>query len=421
MIALGGAIGTGLFLGSTLAVRIAGPAVVISYLLGAIVAWLMTRAVGHLTVKHPTAGSFGVHAEIYLGELAGFTVKWSYWFAITISIGGEAIAIGLYTQHWLPNLPLWVPVLLFSAGLVAVNAMHVGAFGSFEYWFAMIKVVAIILFILLGVAILLGAVPAEVPGAAGYQPFAPMGWGAILLVLPVVMFSYLGTEVVAMTSGEAQDPERSIPRALRTTVLRLILFYVLSMALLFALMPWRDIGPERSPFVLVFDIIGIPGAATIMNLVVMTAALSSMNTNLYITSRMLFSLSRAGDAPAVFGRLGSAGTPRAALFASAVGMLIAAVLAKYMPGDAFVIFFGVSIFGGLYCWAMIFLTHIAFSKARDGTAALSSAAGFVAMVVIIGITWWVPGMRVTLLSGLPWLVLLTVAWAINRVRKQQPE
>ena len=421
MIALGGAIGTGLFLGSTLSIRIAGPAVILAYGAGAIIALLMTLAIGQLTVRHPTAGSFGVHAQIYLGSWAGFAVKWSYWFAITISIGGEAIATGIYAQHWFPSLPLWIPVVLFSVALVAVNAMHVGAFGSFEYWFAMIKVVAIVLFILFGAAILLGFRDADVPRATGYQPLAPMGWGAVLLSLPVVMFSYLGTEIIAITSGEAKDPARAIPRALRHTVVRLILFYVLSIGLLLALMPWREITPERSPFVRVFQIIGIPGAASLMNVVVLTAALSSMNTNLYITSRMLFSLARNGHAPAAFGQLGARGTPRAALFASAAGMALAAVLSKLIPGDAFVFFFGVSIFGGLFVWAMIFLTHLRYQSLQADRSMqwftdyapwriAASAAGFVLMLGVIAITWWVPGMRVTLVSGIPFLVLLSVAW-----------
>jgi L-asparagine transporter-like permease len=445
MIALGGAIGTGLFLGTTLSVGIAGPAVVVTYILGALIAWLMTLALGQLAARHPTAGSFGVHAEIYQGPWAGFTVRWTYWFCQTVAIGGEVVASGIYVQHWLPQLPLWVPVVLLSAGLVAVNAMHVGAFGRFEYWFAMIKVTAIVLFILFGLAILTGLRPADVPGASGYAPMAPMGWGAAWLALPVVMFSYLGTEIVAVTAGEAKDPERAIPRALRTTVVRLILFYVVSMALLMALVPWRQISPERSPFVLVFETIGVPGAASAMNFVVLTAALSAINTDIYLTSRMLFSLARSGDAPTLFGRLGRRGTPLAALLASAAGMAAASVLSKVMPGDAFKFLFGVSIFGGLYVWGMIFLTHLRYQTGgrrqaavdgrrqaaggrEDAPAAsvtalsgefaawrrIASAVGLVLMIAIIATTWWVPFMRVALLSGIPWLVLLTIAWRFSR-------
>jgi L-asparagine transporter-like permease len=437
MIAIGGAIGTGLFLGSTISIRLAGPAVVAVYLAGAVIAYLMTLALTQMAVAHPTAGSFGVHAELYQGRWAGYTVRWTYWFCQVIAIGGEVVASGIYAQFWLPGVPLWVLVVLFSGALVAVNAMHVGAFGSFEYWFAMIKVVAIALFILFGLLIVTGVSPADVPGAAGYRPFAPEGLRGAWLALPVVMFSYLGTEIVAVTSGEARDPERAIPRAMRATVGRLILFYVAAMALLMALVPWREVGTDKSPFVRVFEMVGVPAAASVMNFVVLTAALSSINTNLYLTSRMLFSLARAGDAPALFGRLGSRGTPLAALLASTAGMGVAAVAAKLIPGDAFVFLFGLAIFGGLYVWAQIFLTHLHYLKRQyavsrgvvssvspDGIPGVArwrmaaSAAGFLLMLFVIVTTWWVPGMRVTLLSGVPWLLVLTLTMWIAGSRRR---
>jgi L-asparagine transporter-like permease len=416
MIAIGGAIGTGLFLGSSLSIRIAGPAVVVTYVLGAVVAFLMTRALGQLAVRHPTAGSFGVHAEIYQGSWAGFAVRLTYWMTQVIAIGGEVVACGIYARLWFPQLPLWVPVVAFSLVLVVVNALHVGAFGRFEYWFAMIKVVAIGLFILFGLALLTGLHPAAVPGAAGYRPFAPQGLGAIWLALPVVMFSYLGTEIVAVTAGEARDPERVIPGALRATVVRLILFYVLSMALLIALIPWREVGTDRSPFVRVFEMIGIGSAAALMNFVVLTAALSSINTNLYLTSRMLFSLARAGQAPPIFGRLSRRGAPFLALLASTAGMALAAVVAKVAPGDAFVFLFGVSIFGGLFVWAEIFVTHLLFLRQQGAPLWrwLGSLIGLVLMVAIIATTWWTPGLRVTLKAGAIWLLLVTAIWAARR-------
>lgn len=421
MIAIGGAIGTGLFLGSTISIRLAGPAVVISYLLGAVITLLMSLALGQMAVAHPTAGSFGVHAEIYQGSWAGYTVRWSYWLAQVIAIGGEVVASGIYARLWMPGVPLWVFVVLFSAALVAVNAMHVGAFGAFEYWFAMIKVAAIVLFIVLGLAIVTGLSPADVPGAAGYANFAPHGGTGIWLGVVMAMFSFLGTEIVAVTAGEAKDPERAVPRALRATVLRLVLFYVVSMALLMALMRWEEIGPDRSPFVRVFEMIGIPSAAAVMNFVVLTAALSSINTNLYLGARMLFSLARAGYAPAAFGRLARTGAPRAALLASTAGMGLAAVASKVMPGGAFVLLIGLAIFGGLYNWAQIFATHLCFlhSRGRAGARAqawrfAASALGLAALVAVMITTWWVPGFRVTLMGGIPWLLLLTLTWRLSR-------
>ncbi|HXY70221.1 MAG TPA: amino acid permease [Gemmatimonadales bacterium] len=426
MIAVGGAIGTGLFLGSGISIRLAGPAVVVSYLIGAVVAWLMTLALGQMAVRHPAAGSFGVHAEIYQGPWAGYTVRWSYWLAQTIAVGEEVIAAGIYARLWFPGVPLWVFVAAFSVGIVAANAMHVGAFGAFEYWFAMIKVVAIVLFVVFGAALLLGARPAAVPGAAGYADFAPYGARGVWLAVVMVMFSYLGTEIVAVTAGEARDPARAIPRALRLTVIRLILFYVASMALLMALIPWRQIGLTRSPFVLVFEMVGVPGAATLMNVVVLTAALSSINVDLYLTTRMLFSLSRGGWAPAAFGRLSRRRTPLNALWACTGGMALAVVAAALAPQHAFVLLVGVAIFGGLYVWAQIFATHLVFlrrTRPDDGTAGAgapwsrwrtaASAAGLAFMLAILVTTWWVPGFRVTLLCGVPGLAALTVAWKLQ--------
>jgi len=424
MIAIGGAIGTGLFLGSGISIGLAGPAVVVSYALGAVVAYLMTLALAQMAARHPAAGSFGVHAEIYQGPWAGYTVRWSYWLAQTIAVGEEVIASGIYARLWFPDVPLWVFVLVFSAAIVVVNALHVGAFGAFEYWFAMIKVVAILLFILFGAALLAGFRHAAVPRAAGYVPFAPHGLKGVWLAVVMVLFSYLGTEIVAVTSGEAKDPERAVPRALKATLGRLILFYVASIALLIGLVPWREIGLAKSPFVQVFEMAGIPGAAAIMNLVVLTAALSSINADLYLTTRMLFSLSRGGYAPAAFGRLSRRGTPLWALAACTAGMALAVVAAKLIPQQAFVVLVGIAIFGGLYAWGQIFLTHLFFlKKTHGGTGArthgvawrsAASALGLAFMVAILVTTWWVPGFRVTLLSGIPWLAFLTVTWRMSR-------
>ena len=448
MIAIGGAIGTGLFLGSGISIALAGPAVVVSYLIGAVVAFLMTLALGQMAVRHPTAGSFGVHAEIYQGPWAGYTVRWSYWLAQTIAVGEEVIASGIYARLWFPDVPLWVFVATFSAAIVAVNAMHVGAFGAFEYWFAMIKVVAIVLFIMFGAALLAGFRHVAVPGAAGYVPFAPHGVAGVWLAVVMVMFSYLGTEIVAVTSGEAKDPERAVPRALKATIGRLILFYVASMALLMGLVPWRQIGLAKSPFVQVFEMAGIPGAAGIMNLVVLTAALSSINADLYLTTRMLFSLARGGHAPAAFGRLSRRGTPLYALAACTAGMALAVVAAKVIPQHAFVVLVGIAIFGGLYAWAQIFLTHLFFLEKTAGTGARAhggtessesrrfpvplclrasvphavrwrysaSALGLAFMVAVMVTTWWVPGFRVTLLCGIPWLLFLTVVRRLSPSR-----
>ncbi|MGH9580600.1 MAG: amino acid permease, partial [Terriglobales bacterium] len=334
MIAIGGAIGTGLFLGSALAVRLAGPAVILTYMLGAGVALLLMGALAEMAVAHPTAGSFGVYAEIYVSRWAGFVMRYTYWAAQSIAIGGEAVAVAIYCQWWFPNSPQWVWVVGFSFALLWVNARSVGNFGEFEYWFSMIKVVAIVLFILFGIGVLGGFGSAPAIGLVNFTAhggFFPLGLQGAWMALVFVIFSYIGTEVVAVTAGEARDPQVAVPRAMRSMVVRLIIFYLGAIIVLVGVVPWNQIEPgasiTASPFVRVFALTGIPAAAHLVNFVVLTAALSSMNCNLYLATRMLFSLSRGGYAPASFGAVSAKGTPVNALGISAVGLLIAAYFA----------------------------------------------------------------------------------------------
>jgi amino acid transporter, AAT family len=229
MIAIGGAIGTGLFLGSSLAVRTAGPAVLVSYLIGAVIALLFMGALSEMAVAHPSPGSFGVYAEMYVNPWAGFVVRYSYWAAQCIAIGGEAVAIAIYCQWWFPQTPQWVWVLAFSAALLFVNARSVGSFGGVEYWLAMIKVVAIVLFIGFGLALLAGigrSSPIGLSNLTVHGGFVPHGWPAVWMAMVFVIFSFIGTEVVAVTAGEARDPARAVPRAMRQVVARLIVFYL---------------------------------------------------------------------------------------------------------------------------------------------------------------------------------------------------
>lgn len=421
MIALGGAIGTGLFLGSALAVRVAGPGVIVSYLIGAFIALLLMLGLQEMAVAHPTAGSFGVYAEVYVNRWAGFAVRYTYWAAQCLAIGGEATAIAIYCQWWFPNSPKWAWILGFTCGLLYVNARSVGSFGSFEYWFSMIKVAAIVLFIVFGAALMAGIGPQPAIGFSNltaHGGFLPMGWRGVWMALVFVIFGYLGTEVVAVTAGEAKDPSVVIPRALRSMAARLTLFYVGAIVVLLCIVPWNRIQPgsdvRASPFVKVFQVIGVPAAAHIVNFVVITAAASSMNCNLYIVSRMLFSLARGGYAPAALGQLSPRGTPVRALFASAVGLALAIVTAILYPDNAFVYLLGISLFGGLFAWLMIFVTHVFFRRVRQGRFPYGSALGAAAIAGIMASTWWVEGMRVTLIAGLPWLGMVTAAYFLTK-------
>ncbi|HXB72154.1 MAG TPA: amino acid permease [Candidatus Acidoferrales bacterium] len=432
MIAIGGAIGTGLFLGSSLAVNLAGNGVIFSYMIGAMIALLFMGALSEMAVAHPTAGSFGVYAELYLNPWAGFVIRYTYWAVQCIAIGGEAVAISIYCQFWFPHTPQWLWTAAFSIALLYVNARSVSSFGSFEYWFAMIKVVAIVVFIAFGLALLVGLGPVPAIGLANFTGnggMLPKGIHGVWMAMVFVIFSYIGTEVVAVTAGEARDPERAVPKAMRSMVGRLIVFYLGAIAVLVAIVPWNQIQPgahlTASPFVRVFQLTGIPAAAHVINFVVVTAAASSMNCNLYLTSRMMFSLSRGGYAPAMFGQVSRRGVPVNALLISGAGLATAILVAMLAPDSAFVYLFGVSLFGGLFVWLMVFITHLAFRPKWDALGLprlpvrmigypFTSLLGAALLVAILITTWWVEGMRITLIAGIPWLGLITAAYFLVR-------
>jgi AAT family amino acid transporter len=436
MIAIGGAIGTGLFLGSSLALRLAGPGIILSYVLGAFIALLLMGVLSEMAVAHPTAGSFGVYAEIYINPWAGFVIRYTYWACQCVAIGGEAVAISIFCQWWLPASPKWVWIVGFSVALLWINARSVSSFGAFEYWFSMIKVVAIVLFVGFGLALIFGWGPAPALGLSNLTAnggFLPHGLKGVWMAMVFVIFSYIGTEVIAVTAGEAANPRQAIPRAMRSMVGRLSLFYIGSIFVLVAILPWDQIQPgadvTASPFVRVFHTMGIPAAAHIVNFVVLTAAASGMNCNLYVVSRMMFSLSRGGYAPKIFGMVSKRGTPVYALLVSACGLAGATIVALVWPEGAYVYLFGVSLFGGLFVWMMVFVTHLFFRPRWEAQNhpplpvrmigyPYTSLLGAVLLLALVITTWWVAGMRITMIAGIPWLLLVSAAYFLV-ARKQR--
>jgi AAT family amino acid transporter len=429
MIGLGGAIGTGLFMGSGLAVGYAGPAVIVSYALAGFVALVMVFSLSEMAVVHPSAGSFGTYAETYLNPWAGFVVRYTYWIAEAIAVGGEAVAAGLYMQYWFPQVPVWMWALGLCLVLLYFNSRSVGNFGTLESWLALIKVVAIVLFIILGLGSILGiGHPAvglrnltELPGG-----FLPKGVAGLWMAVTVGIFSFNGIEVIAVTSGETRNPEVAIPAALRTMLLRLFLFYVLAITVIVAIIPWTETGVKvvaRSPFVTVFQHSGIRDAAGVMNFVVISAALSSMNTNVYLCSRMLFSLSRGGHAPRLLGSLSEQGSPVPAILVSGVFVLIAAAASAFTP-DAYADLFGVALFAAILVWIIILASHLSFRR-RRGAAPLPVRMPFfpwmqyagLAMLVAILVTMGLdPILRVSWVYGVPWVALVSVAYFVRRGR-----
>jgi len=411
MVAVGGSIGTGLLLGSGAAVRIAGPAVVLTYVLGALIAWTVTRALGEMARAHPAAGSFGVYAELYLNPWAGFVARYGYWFAVVIAVAAELIASATYAAFWFPRVPAIVWVVGFALVLLAINLRQVGDFGRFEYWFAMVKVATIVLFVVVGAAFLGGGrVPAQYTASGG---LFPNGTLAPMRAISFALFSFLGIEMVAISSGEARS-SGEISRATRITFALLTFIYVGAIAVLVGVMPWQAAGVRQSPFVTVFEVAGIPAASTLMNVVVLTAALSSANANLYVAARMLFSLSRGGYAPAALGRLTAAGSPRSAVAWSATGMLFAVAAQTFTPESAYLYIIGASLFGGMLAWWVALAAHVRFRG--SARAAAVSIAGFVMLTVAIASTWWVDESRITVVSGGPYLLVLTAAYWIAKSR-----
>jgi amino acid transporter, AAT family len=423
MMTMGGAIGVGLFLGSSLSIRLAGPGVILSYLFGAVLALIVAYSIAEMAVMHPVAGSFGVYAQTYLNEWSGFAVRVTYAFVQIIAIGAEVTAVAIYCAVWFPTVPQWLIVVVVSVGLLAINTMQVGSFAEFEYWFAIVKVVAIAAFVLTGFGLIVGLGPAKPIGLSNltnHGGLLPHGMRGVWLAMSLTLTSYMGIEIIGVTAGEAHQPAKTIPHAMRIVIVRLILCYVLSITVMLAMTPWDKMssGLTGSPFVFAFRSAGIPYAAGIMNLVVIAAALSSANTNIYLTSRTLFSLSRDGYLPQALGRLGHNGVPYLALLLSTVGMVAAILLAIFAPNHAFLSLYGIAVAGMFFVWIVILLAHLSFRKVLGPAriAALpirlpfspyAQIVGLAALVAIASSTFFVESLWHTVPDFLLFLLLIT--------------
>lgn len=428
MVGVGGSIGTGLLLGSGAAVQIAGPAVILSFLAAALISWTVTVAMGEMASVHPAAGSFGVYAELYLNHWVSFISRYAYWVAIAIAIGGEMVAAATYMHLWLPQVHAVAWVIVFAALLLGVNLRKVGDYGTFEYWFAMVKLVTIVAFVLLGGALLISHHVA--PQYLAHGGFFPNGRTAPMKAMSFALFTFAGIEMVAISSGESRNV-REIPRAVRIAFGLLTFVYLGAIVVLVGVMPWNGAGVSESPFVTVFRHVGMPAAGHMMNFVVLTAALSGANASLYADSRTLFSLARGGYAPAAMGKLTTSGAPLPALLLSSFGIVVALVMEKWASRDAFVYLLGAALFGAMLAWLVALASHVRFRGQLTDSAlaalpmqspggAATSVAGVAAIVVSLIATWWYS--RVTVISGVVYLLVLTAAYLLMRpsVRAQAP-
>ena len=354
MIALGGAIGTGLFYGSASTIKLAGPSVMLAYLTGGVVIFLIMRMLGEMAVEEPVSGSFSHYATKYWGAFPGFLSGWNYWFNYVIVSMAELSVIGIYMNYWLPDLPQWISALVVLAFITALNLVAVRAYGEMEFWLAIVKVALIFS--------RPGSFPVNFSSLWAHGGFFPNGVWGMMLSISVVMFSFGGIELIGITAGEAADPGRSIPRAINQVIWRILIFYVGAMTVLMALWPWDEVGMEASPFVQIFSNVGIPAAAHILNFVVLTAAISVYNSAIYSNSRMLYGLAVGGDAPKGLKNLSQRGVPVVGILISS-GVTLLAVLLNYLfPGRVFMLFLSIAMASVIISWGTIIITHLKFRR-----------------------------------------------------------
>ncbi|MEV7164787.1 amino acid permease [Streptomyces microflavus] len=400
MLGLGGVIGAGLFVGSGAGIAVAGPAIVVSYLIAGTLAMLVMRMLGEMSAAMPASGSFSVHAERALGRWAGFSVGWLYWFLLVVVLAVEATAAAQIAHGWVPAVEPWAWVLLFMVVFTAANLTAVKNFGEFEFWFAALKVGAIVVFLGLGVLAVLGWLPDTDPvgmtNLTGQGGFLPNGWGGVVSGVLTVVFAFGGLEVVTIAAAETDDPARAVGRAVRSAVVRILFFYVGSMLVIVTVLPWTAQQAGLSPYVKVLDTIGVPSAAQIMNIVVFVALLSALNANLYGSSRMVFSLAERGEAPRALlkvsgGSQGKAGgVPRRAVLASVAFGFVSVLLNLLWPDTVFLYMLNSVGAVLLFVWALI-----AASQLRLRARLEQEAPGALALRM-----WWFPYLTWLTLTGL---------------------
>lgn len=429
-LALGSAIGTGLFYGSATAIKMAGPSVLLAYIVAGIAIYIVMRALGEMAVHNPVSGSFSHYASQYIGPLAGFTTGWTYVFEMVIVAIADVTAFGIYMGFWYPDVPRWIWILSLIMFLGAINLIHVKVFGELEFWLSIVKVSAIVAMILGGLGLMFYGFHADhssvVPGIQNlwiYEGFMPHGIAGLVACLSVVVFAFGGIEIIGITAGESQDPKTTLPKAINAVPVRFLLFYVLTIFVLMSIFPWNQIGSQGSPFVQIFENLGIKSAANILNIVVVTAAISAINSDVFGAGRMLYGMANRGQAPRIFQKLSRNGVPWMTVVVMAGVLLIGVVLNYLIPENVFVIIASIATFATVWVWLMILLSQVAMRR-KLSTAEIKAldfpvwgwpyapafAIGF--MVFILVMMGYFPDSRPAIYVGITWLALLTIAYRI---------
>lgn len=395
--------------------------------------FFMMRALGELLMYKPITGSFTHFAETFIAPWAGFITGWTYWFCWIVTGIAEITAVGMYVQFWVPELPQWIPALICVAVLFLINIATVKAFGEMEFWFAIIKVVTIIALIIIGILLVFAGFQSHGAHASftnlwQHGGFFPNGSKGFLLAFEMAIFSFVGIELVGVTAGEAEDPSKTLPKAINQIPLRILLFYVGALFVIMSIYPWNRLNPDASPFVRVFADIGLPAAAGIINFVVLTSAASSCNSGIFSTSRMLYSLAEDGKAPKMFKKLNKRNVPAPALLGSTIMLLIGVVLNYFMKStQVFTLVTSISSICFVWVWGVIMVAHLRFRKNMPEEAAKISfklpfapvinwivLLFFVFVLVVLGIA---KDTRVALFVTPVWFILLVIAYGLTRKKK----
>lgn len=432
MIAIGGAIGVGLFLGAGANIAKAGPSLIIMYALAGVIIFFIMRALGELLLYRPVSGSFAEYSREFLGPFFGYFTGWTYWLMWIVTGMAELTAAAIYVHYWFPQIPQWVTALVFLVVLFGANLISVKLFGEIEFWFSMVKVTAIIGMIVIGLGVITFGFSAAGDTAAvsnlwAFDGFFPKGVGSSLMTLQGVMFAYLAVELVGVTAGESKNPEKTLPKAINTLPLRIALFYVGALTVILCVVKWTEFAPDVSPFVAAFAKIGIPAGAGIVNFVVLTAALSSCNSGMYSTGRMLRTLADNGEAPRIYQRLSSTKTPALGIATSVVFMGIGVVLNYVVPEKAFGYVTSIATGAAIWTWLMILISHVLYRRqvvagrlpASSFPAPGGSVCSYVAIAFLLFVTVLIgidADARISLYVMAGWSLALGIGWAVLKNR-----
>ena len=427
LIALGGAIGTGLFLGVAQTIQQAGPSALLGYAIAGLVAFLIMRQLGEMIVDEPVAGSFGYFASKYGSPMAGFVSGWNYWVMYILVSMAELSALGIYVQYWFPDIPTWVSALAFFVLVNSLSLLNVKTFGELEFWFSIIKVAAVVGMIVFGLYLLISDTAGPQAGVANlwqHGGFFPNGFAGLALSMAVIMFSFGGLEMIGITAAEADNPGHTIPRAINQAIWRIAIFYVGALAVLLMLYPWQKVVTGGSPFVLIFAALDSNAVANILNLVVLTAALSVYNGCTYANSRMLFGLAEQGNAPRALLKVSKRGVPLAALGVSAVATGICICVNYFLPRDAFGMLMGLAVAALVINWGMVCWSHLRFRRAKQAAGQATAfrspwfpltnylCLAFLAGIIVV--MYLTPGLQLSVWMIPAWLALLALGYWLRQ-------